>query len=75
MIILEGEMVLHDLMPTLRNLTRADKLQVIQALLSELAKEEGIQLVSGAEYPVWSPVNATEAGETLLKMLEGHASR
>ena len=66
-------MVLNDLIPTLRRLNRADKLQVMQVLLSELAKEEGVLLAADAEYPVWSPLNATDAADTLLKMLNPHA--
>jgi hypothetical protein len=74
MLAVEAEMVLHDLIPSLRSLTRADKLQAIQLLLADLVREEGILLASGTEYPVWSPVDATEAGDTLLKMLDEHAN-
>lgn len=66
-------MALNDLIPTLRSLNRADKLQVMQVLLLELAKEEGVLLAADVEYPVWSPLNATDAADTLLKMLNPHA--
>lgn len=66
-------MVLQDLIPTLRSLNRAEKLQAIQMLLSEIAREEGIMLVAGTDYPVWSPIEATDAADTLLKMLDSHA--
>jgi hypothetical protein len=75
MLAMEVGMVLHDLIPTLRSLTRADKLQAIQILVADLAREEGILLVSGTGYPVWSPLEATEAADTLLKMLDEHATR
>lgn len=73
MVSLEVCMVPNDLIPTLRNLNRTDKLKIMQFLLLELAKEEGITLQAGAEYPVWSPLNATDAANTLLKMLNPHA--
>ena len=66
-------MFLNELLPALRGLNRADKFQVVQLLLSELAKEDNVLLVPDAEYPVWSPYDATEAGNTLLKMLHDHA--
>lgn len=66
-------MVLNDLIPTLQGLNRADKLQAIQVLLSELAKEEGIQLSPNSDYPIWSPFGANDAADTLLKMLDVHA--
>jgi hypothetical protein len=60
-----------DLMPTLRALSRADKMRVIQYLLIDLARDEGIPLLeAGAAYPIWSPFDAHDAGASLLKMLE-----
>ena len=61
-------MSVTELLPTLRGLGRADKLRVMQFLVSELAKEEGL-LLTGAEYPVWSPHNAFDAANTLLNVL------
>ncbi len=66
-------MLPDDLIPTLRSMSRADKLQVMQVLLSDLANDEGVLLQAGAEYPVWSPLNATEAADTLLTLLTPHA--
>jgi hypothetical protein len=64
-------MPLADLFPTLQALPRADKLRLVQFLVSELAREEGIPLLeSGASYPVWSPCDAHEAAATLLRVLE-----
>jgi hypothetical protein len=62
---------LPDLLPTLHALSRADKLRVIQQLAVDLAQEEGVpQLEAGASYPIWTPLEAYDAGATLMKMLE-----
>lgn len=61
-------MSVMELLPVLRELGRADKLRVMQFLVSEIAREEGL-LLAGAEYPVWSPFDAFDAGNTLLGVL------
>jgi hypothetical protein len=54
-------------------LPRADKLRLMQFLVIDLAQEEGVPLlVADAEYPIWTPLNAFEAAETLLQMLQTH---
>lgn len=58
------------LLPRLRQLPRAEKLHVIQVLVSELAQEETLLLQPGVSYPVWSPYDAFEAAEVMLKALE-----
>ncbi len=64
-------MIVTDLLPMLQNLSRADKLRVIEFLQSELAKEETISLLkNGQNYEVWSPYDAFEAENILGKMLE-----
>jgi hypothetical protein len=66
-------MSLTELFPTVKQLPRADKLRLMQFLVVELAQEEGIALLTaGAEYPIWTPLNAFGAAETLRKMLEVH---
>ncbi len=66
-------MSLTELFPNVKILPRADKLRLIQFLVFELAQEEGISLLTaGAEYPIWTPLNAFGAAETLMKMLENH---
>lgn len=63
-------MTLTTLMPELRELQRADKLRVIQFLVSELANEEGVSLLeAGAAYSIWTPYNAFEAADTLMNAL------
>jgi hypothetical protein len=62
-------MILDELLPTLRDLNRADKLRAIQFLAAELAKEENLWLDANAEYPVWTPVDAFEAAKILSDIL------
>lgn len=63
-------MNITELLPQLRKLNRADKLYVMQFLVSELAQEETDLLRPGLSYPVWSPYNATEAANMMLKVLK-----
>lgn len=66
-------MSLIELFPDVKLLPRADKLRLMQFLVVELAQEEGVSLLSaGAEYPVWTPLNAFGAADTLLEMLEDY---
>jgi len=62
-------MSLQELMPTLRELDRADKLRAVQFLVNEIAKEE-LPFEMGKEYPIWSPYDSHEAAKTMLEMLE-----
>lgn len=62
-------MISVDLLHTLRQLPRADKLYLMQFLVSELAQEEPDALKAGLTYPVWSPYDAVEAADTMLAML------
>ena len=59
-----------DLYPTLKNLSRADKLKVMQFLIIELAKEEEIQLQPNTTYSIVSPYNSHEAAHKLGALLE-----
>jgi hypothetical protein len=73
-------MVSIELLNTLRALDRAEKLHVLQVLVSELAQEEARLLRPDITYAVWSPYDAYEAAEEMLKLLkaaeaEGHAQR
>ncbi|MEO0854270.1 MAG: hypothetical protein AAFY15_12330 [Cyanobacteria bacterium J06648_11] len=63
-------MTTADLFPTLSRLPRAEKLKVMQFLIAELAREEEPTLQSGATYPVWSPLDAHAAAQTLGQLLE-----
>lgn len=66
-------MSLAELFPTIKMLSRADKLRLMQFLVIDLAQEEGVPLLTAdAEYPTWTPLHAFEAADTLLQMLKTH---
>ena len=66
-------MSLTELVPAIKMLPRADKLRLMQFLIIDLAQEEGIPLLAAeAEYPIWTPLNACDAADTLLQMLQTH---
>jgi hypothetical protein len=64
-------MSIAELLPKLQALPRAEKLQLMQFLIIELAREEGIPLVEeGTAYPIWSPYEAYDAAAVMLKTLD-----
>ena len=66
-------MSLTELLPAIKTLPRADKLRLMQFLVIDLAHEEGILLLSAeAEYPIWTPLHAFDAADTLLQLLKTH---
>ena len=66
-------MSLTELFPAIKMLPRADKLRLMQFLVIDLAQEEGVSLLSaGSEYPIWTPLHAFDAADTLLQMLKTH---
>ena len=66
-------MSLTELFPAVKQLPRADKLRLMQYLVIDLAQEEGIPLLAAdAEYPVWTPLSAFDAADTLMRMLKTH---
>ena len=69
-------MSLAELFPAVKTLPRVDKLRLMHLLVIDLAQEEGVPLLAAdAEYPIWTPVNAFGAAETLLQMLETHKAK
>ncbi len=66
-------MVSSELISTLQGLSRADKFYVMQLLISELAQQEIDLIKPNQSYPVWSPYDAVEAADTMLKVL--HAAK
>jgi hypothetical protein len=66
-------MSVTELFPTLRNLPRADKLRVIQFLVTELVAQEEPSLQPGATYSLWSPLNSHEAAHKLSQLLESES--
>ena len=63
-------MVSSELISTLRGLGRADQLYIMQLLISELAQKETDLIKPDRAYPVWSPYDAVEAADTMLKVLQ-----
>ena len=63
-------MVSSELILSLRELGRADKFHIIQILLSDLAQQEPDLIKPDQAYPVWSPYDAVEAADTMLKALQ-----
>ena len=61
-------MSVTELLPSLHQLSRADKLRVMQFLVDDLAREESL-LQEGRTYDVWSPHDALGAAETLQAVL------
>lgn len=69
-------MTVTELYPTVKMLPRAEKLRLMQFLVVDLAREDGIPLLAaGAEYPVWTPLNAFEAGDALFQLLQEHQAK
>ena len=63
--------MITELLPKIQALPRADKLRLVQFLVSELAREEGITLLQPNEdYPIWTPYDAFDAATTLLNALK-----
>ena len=63
-------MVSSELISTLLGLSRADKFHLMQILISELAQQETDLIKPDQSYPVWSPYDAVEAADTMLKVLQ-----
>jgi len=63
-----------ELMPMLRSLSRAEKLHVMQYLVSDLAQDESDLLRQNMSYPIWSPYDAFEAADIMLKVLAAENS-
>ncbi|MEM9541978.1 MAG: hypothetical protein AAGA60_21085 [Cyanobacteria bacterium P01_E01_bin.42] len=60
-----------ELLEQLRQLSRAEKFQMVQFLIAELAKEEAIDaLDNDTTHRVWSPYNYGDAAQKLMGLLE-----
>ena len=62
-------MVSSELLNSSYTLNRADKLYMMQVLISELAQEETSLIKPDQSYPVWSPYNAFDAANSILEVL------
>jgi len=63
-------MTVTELLPTLKQLNRYEKIRVVQILIDDIAREEAAFFESGKQYEVWSPYESYEAAAILHKMLE-----
>lgn len=63
-------MEMIQLLPELSKLKRAEKLYIMQFLISELAQEEQELIQPGYSYPIWSPHDAHDAASTMLNVLK-----
>ena len=60
-----------ELLAQLRQLSNAEKFEMMQFLMAELAKEEYLKsLDNGAAYHIWSPYNYGDAAQKLMSLLE-----
>lgn len=62
-------MTLTEIIPTIKSLNRSEKIHLLQIIVNELAQEEKNLITPNEEYLIHSPLNAFEAGDTLLKLL------
>lgn len=64
-------MSLTDLLPAIHALPRADKLRLIQVLVSEIANEESMTMpATDTPQAIWTPYDAYDAAATLLQVLD-----
>lgn len=63
-------MSLNELLPTLKELNRADKIRAVQFLVNEIAREEEIWFSENQEHEFSSQYDSFEASQALLKLLE-----
>ncbi len=66
---------LNDVLSDLHELSRIDKIRVIQFLADDLAHEESSLIEAGRSYPIWSPDKAFSAAATMLQALEEDKAR
>ena len=63
-------MSLTELLPAIHALPRADKLRLMQVLVTEIANEEAIGLPpTDISHAIWAPYDAYDAAATLLRVL------
>ncbi|NJM48955.1 MAG: hypothetical protein HC860_24645 [Alkalinema sp. RU_4_3] len=63
-------MAVQELMPMLRELSRSQKLEVIQFLARELTVEEEMPLKQGHVYQIHTPFHSAEAAMKLATLLQ-----
>ena len=66
-------MSLSEIEPVVHALPRAEKFQLVQFLVNELAREDdaGVQLMAEqGTFPVWTPLHANDAAQSLMHALQ-----
>jgi len=63
-------MTMIELLPTLNELNRADKLRVMHYLVTELEKDESI--LPPGEYQFWTPYDSYGAAAALMQAFTEH---
>ncbi len=64
-------MTLHELMPALHALPRHEKLRVIQLMAADMAGEDARELLERDHaYALWSPYDAFDGAQSLLRALD-----
>ncbi len=63
-------MSIDELLPELHQLTRAEKLRVMQFLVLELAKEEDVPVKLNSQYTIWTPYDSFGAAQKLRAILK-----
>ena len=64
-------MSVTELLEQLRQLSRAEKFQAMQILITELAKDEEVSALSNdTAYRAWSPYDYGDAAQKLMSLLE-----
>ena len=64
-------MSLIELLNTARTMCRADRIRLVQCLVDDLAREEGLASIGeGNAFPVATPLHAFDAAATMLAALD-----
>jgi hypothetical protein len=67
-------MSLTELLPSVRELTRNEKIRLIQVLADDLVQEESPPMPAG-EYPIWSPYDSYEAADQLQRLIDANKAQ
>ncbi len=64
-----------EVVSSLPQLSRTERIRLLQHLVTEIARAEGVGLVDGAAYPVWTPLGSTDAANALLQAIHKEEAR
>jgi hypothetical protein len=69
-------MSISELLPAVQALPELEKRELIRILTEDLAvTRESPLTVQGAEFPIWTPLAAYAAGETMMAAIEERGKR